>query len=76
MPLTWIIPLLLLAVFAAMLVVMIVASHRGYRGCCDVLNESVCDSAQGTPHDVLKARYAGGEITKDQFERLKQDLKE
>jgi putative membrane protein len=28
-----------------------------------------------TPLEVLKARYARGEITKEQFEQMKEDLK-
>ena len=31
-------------------------------------------SAGETPLDVLKMRYAKGEITKDEFERMKKDI--
>ncbi len=31
-------------------------------------------SASATPLDIAKARYARGEITKEQFETLKRDL--
>ncbi|MCL4486635.1 MAG: SHOCT domain-containing protein [Chloroflexi bacterium] len=31
-------------------------------------------SAQQTPIDILKARYAKGEITKEQYDQLKRDL--
>lgn len=28
-----------------------------------------------TPHDILTARYARGEISREEFERMKKDLK-
>jgi putative membrane protein len=33
-------------------------------------------STGATPIDVLKRRYASGEITREQFEQMKQDLEE
>jgi uncharacterized membrane protein len=51
----------LLAFFAAIMIVMIIVS---------------CDGGHEMPQDVLKTRYARGQIAKDEFEQLKQDLKE
>jgi uncharacterized membrane protein len=30
--------------------------------------------SQGTPVDVLKRRYAAGEITREQYEQMRNDL--
>ncbi len=35
---------------------------------------SLGTSHQGTPLDILKARYARGEISKEQYESIKRDL--
>ncbi len=38
-------------------------------------NKSGSEVRQGTPLDTLKRRYAKGEITREEFERMKDDLK-
>jgi putative membrane protein len=37
-------------------------------------SKNVTDEAQETPLDILKKRYAKGEITKEEFDRMKKDL--
>jgi putative membrane protein len=34
------------------------------------------DAFRETPLDILKRRYAAGEITKDQYDRMREDLKD
>jgi putative membrane protein len=38
-------------------------------------NKSGSEVRHGTPLDTLKRRYAKGEITREEFERMKDDLK-
>ncbi len=54
-----------------MLVVALLVCGRGVRrfagGAC-------CGGSQGSAEDVLKHRYAKGEMTKEEFERVRRDL--
>jgi len=63
---------LLMLVFWALIiggaVWLVVWLMRGGQG------SSLIASQRETPLDILKARYAKGEITKEQFEQMKRDL--
>ena len=48
-------------------VISIVNKNRGQ-------NKSGGSSAEENPLDILKKRYANGEITKEEFEQMKKDL--
>jgi putative membrane protein len=38
-------------------------------------NKDLASDAGETPLDILKKRYAKGEITKEEYEQMKEDLK-
>ena len=66
-PLMWIFMILFwgLAIFGLICAVRWMAGHG-------TSNEG--ESSPQTPLEILKARYAKGEIDRDQFERIKKDL--
>ncbi len=41
-----------------------------------VKSMSSSKSENNSPEDILKKRYAKGEITKDEYDRMKRDLRE
>ena len=54
---------LILVIVAAVAIYLIVQAQRG-------------GSTRETPLDILKKRYAKGEITKEEYDRLRRDLSE
>jgi putative membrane protein len=57
---------ILLAVLAGIVVYMAVRQHDAGRR----------DSGDRTPLEILRRRYASGEISRDEYERMKSDLTE
>lgn len=58
---------LLFIVVAVVLVYLLIQNTKHKKG---------LDSSGETPIDILKKRYARGELTKDEFDRMKKDLSE
>ena len=54
-----------------LIVILVVAAVYWFARAAKSKTKSVSGE---TPVDILKKRYAGGEITKDDFERMKKDL--
>ena len=65
----WFMPILML-LFWGLVIWGIVALVRGWGGCCVSSQSDDKDSAL----DILRKRYAKGEINKDEFETRKKDL--
>ena len=59
--------------FMGMLLIVILVAALVYWLAMEAKSKTKGMSGE-TPLDILKKRYAGGEITKDEFERMKKDL--
>ena len=57
--------------FELILIVGVIAYALGWR---PQLNQTKPAQTGQTPVDILKARYAGGEISREEYEQMQQDL--
>jgi putative membrane protein len=60
--------------FDLILVLVIVGGIAYALGWRPQFNQTRSDQTSRTPLEVLKARYARGEISREQYELMKQDL--
>ena len=67
----WIFPLIVFAVF--LIVIFSLFGRGNFRPPWENGRHSGADGAE-TALDILKKRYANGEITKEQFEQMKKDI--
>jgi putative membrane protein len=75
-PLAWVMPLIVLAVIVVGIVLFIVwfVNQNSKQPSADAPVIAPATTSNGALLDVLKMRYAKGEITKEQFDSMKQDL--
>ena len=70
----WIIPIVMCIIM--MVFIYMMSGRRGFRmpWMQDPDREQLESKASETPLDILKKRYAKGEITKEAFEEMKKDM--
>ena len=75
-PFAWVMPLIVLAVIVVGIVLFIIWFVNRYskQPITDISVAAPVTASNGALLDVLKMRYAKGEITKEQFDSLKHDL--
>lgn len=74
-PWVWIFPLIFLGVM--LLIVYLIFGRGGFQPPCAGRNAhdgGPGDQKPDSPLEILKRRYARGEITKEEFERVKGDI--
>ncbi|NOY95513.1 MAG: SHOCT domain-containing protein [Chlorobi bacterium] len=69
----WIFPFIMVIVM--LFVVFMVFGRGGFRPPWNYNNQGYYQNKQNeTPLDILKKRYANGEISKEEFDKIKKDI--
>jgi putative membrane protein len=71
MVLTWLIGIGLVVLLVALAIGLIAALARGSSGSA---NAPRVPTMPESPSEILRRRYASGEITREQFEQMKRDI--
>lgn len=72
----WIFPIIGLVVFLFVIYFVFTRVFTGGSHFCGGGEQGAGSPGQQTPLDILKTRYAKGEITREEFERMKKDIGE
>jgi putative membrane protein len=72
----WIFPLIGLVIFLFLICFLFTRVCAGSSSFCGWGGQGAQDAGPQPPMDVLKMRYAKGEISREEFERMKKDISE